>query len=178
MEIVLFWLLCGVASSAILSRYNKAGIGCLLGILLGPIGILIAWTMRDDGKQNEMQAMHRQMAHSQHPRTINHPQPIAPPRDEYPCPFCAEPILSAARLCKHCGSDLTATSKPEQPQESQFTPFDFDDVFGDTQDTNPPQEQAHSIRFKCSCGSTLSAKPEYSGRVVSCPRCQQQLTVP
>ena len=177
MEIVLFWLLCGVASSAILSRYNKAGIGCVLGILLGPIGILIAWTMRDDGKQNEMQAMQRQMAYSQNPRANNSPPPNSPPRDEYPCPFCAEPILSAARLCKHCGSDLTPPSKPQQPQESQFTPFDFDEVFGDSHAANAPNEQGHT-RFKCSCGATLSAKRGHSGRVVSCPRCQQQLTVP
>jgi predicted lipid-binding transport protein (Tim44 family) len=27
-------------------------------------------------------------------------------RDERECPFCAEPILRKARVCKHCGRDV------------------------------------------------------------------------
>jgi predicted lipid-binding transport protein (Tim44 family) len=27
-------------------------------------------------------------------------------RDERECPFCAEPILKKARVCKHCGRDV------------------------------------------------------------------------
>jgi len=35
-------------------------------------------------------------------------QPAAPPpvREERDCPFCAEPILKKARVCKHCGRDV------------------------------------------------------------------------
>jgi uncharacterized membrane protein YdbT with pleckstrin-like domain len=29
-----------------------------------------------------------------------------PPRVERECPFCAEPILARARVCKHCGRDV------------------------------------------------------------------------
>jgi tRNA(Ile2) C34 agmatinyltransferase TiaS len=29
--------------------------------------------------------------------------------DESLCPFCAEAIKKAAKKCKHCGADLTAT---------------------------------------------------------------------
>lgn len=50
MEIALVWFLSGIAGAAILDRYNKAGTGCLLGGLLGPIGLIIAWTMRDSSK--------------------------------------------------------------------------------------------------------------------------------
>jgi hypothetical protein len=37
--------------------------------------------------------------------------PIAPglamnPRDERECPFCAEPILKKAKVCKHCRRDV------------------------------------------------------------------------
>ena len=28
-------------------------------------------------------------------------------RDERPCPWCAEPILTEAKVCKHCGRDVT-----------------------------------------------------------------------
>ncbi len=47
---VVLWAFCGVAGSAILSNYNKAGIGFLLGFALGPIGLLIAWTIRSTRK--------------------------------------------------------------------------------------------------------------------------------
>jgi ribosomal protein S27AE len=29
-------------------------------------------------------------------------------RSERPCPHCAEPILAAAKVCKHCGRDVAA----------------------------------------------------------------------
>ncbi len=35
---------------------------------------------------------------------------LAAARIERDCPFCAEPILTAARLCKHCHSDVSATA--------------------------------------------------------------------
>ena len=28
------------------------------------------------------------------------------PRDERECPYCAEPILKKAKVCKHCGRDV------------------------------------------------------------------------
>jgi Na+-transporting NADH:ubiquinone oxidoreductase subunit NqrC len=34
---------------------------------------------------------------------------VKPPpatRDERDCPYCAEPILKKARVCKHCGRDV------------------------------------------------------------------------
>lgn len=38
------------------------------------------------------------------------PAEAAPPavglREERDCPFCAEPILKKARVCKHCGRDV------------------------------------------------------------------------
>ncbi len=39
-----------------LSRANKAGIGCLLGILLGPIGLIITWSLRRDWEADEAAA--------------------------------------------------------------------------------------------------------------------------
>jgi len=90
--ILVFWILCGIAGSMILGRFNKAGTGCLLGGLLGPIGLLIAWTMRDDAKIDERQ-----------------PIPSASTgtgRVERECPYCAELILAKAKVCKHCGRDV------------------------------------------------------------------------
>lgn len=33
---------------------------------------------------------------------------IPPAREERDCPFCAEPILKKAKVCKHCGRDVDA----------------------------------------------------------------------
>lgn len=46
MGYVMLWVACAVVGAAMLSRYNAAGTGCLLGGLLGPIGLLIALVMR------------------------------------------------------------------------------------------------------------------------------------
>ncbi len=91
--VVLFWILCGIAGAAMLSRFGKAGTGCLLGGLLGPIGLIIAWTMRDSAKLDEVKG-------------AGQDTPTLGQREERDCPFCAERILAKARVCKHCGRDV------------------------------------------------------------------------
>ena len=39
-------------------------------------------------------------------------------REERECPYCAEPILKKARVCKHCGRDVEPLAKPETPAPS------------------------------------------------------------
>ena len=42
--------------------------------------------------------------------------PLAPVEtDTRPCPFCAEPIKNTAIKCKHCGSAVEKSSRPEAP---------------------------------------------------------------
>lgn len=94
---VFIWILCGIAGAAMLSRFNKAGIGCLLGGILGPIGLLIAWAIRDDEKLD---------AHEGQGGTSSNQDS----RPRYPCPFCAEYILHEAQVCKHCGRDVRPRS--------------------------------------------------------------------
>ena len=79
-----------------LSRFGKAGVGCLLGGLLGPIGLIIAWTMRDSAKLDQGSAAKAQ------PSSVV----VSEKREERDCPYCAERILSKARVCKHCGRDV------------------------------------------------------------------------
>ncbi|MBI4684176.1 MAG: hypothetical protein HY755_03140 [Nitrospirae bacterium] len=90
---IMFWILCAIAGGAMLSRYNKAGSGFLLGGLLGPIGLIIAWTMRDNAKIDEVATTSQQRL-----------SPEA--RDERECPYCAERILRKARVCKHCNREV------------------------------------------------------------------------
>ena len=39
--------------------------------------------------------------------TVDAAAPAAGVREERDCPFCAEPILKKAKVCKHCGRDVT-----------------------------------------------------------------------
>ncbi|HEX5411045.1 MAG TPA: hypothetical protein VFZ27_04215 [Terriglobia bacterium] len=94
--LIAFWILCGIAGAAMLSRFNKGGTGCLLGGFLGPIGLIIAWTMRDSAKLDQEKAIQaREAARLAHEI-----------RDERECPHCAERILRKARVCKHCGREV------------------------------------------------------------------------
>jgi len=51
---------------------------------------------------------------------IERPIQQTPPsiRTERPCPWCAEQILVAAIVCKHCGRDVPAATVPTPPVQS------------------------------------------------------------
>lgn len=102
MEMLFIWGLFAVVGGALLSSYNKAGSGFLLGLFLGPIGVLIAAVMRSDEKRKEEQRRHNEQlqvfARAEEKPDVS--------RLERECPFCAELILSKAVVCKHCGRDI------------------------------------------------------------------------
>lgn len=81
---VLIWLVFGVVSSIIAS--NKGNSGCggfLLGVLLGPIGLLIAlFSSGNENSTNQSKNYTRR------------------------CPYCAELVHHQAIVCKHCGRDI------------------------------------------------------------------------
>lgn len=104
MELVVIWIICGIVGAAILSGQNQAGTGCLLGLLLGPIGWIVALVMRSNANEDEARRQHQEQM-----TLLRAQQPLLPaPRDERECPFCAEPILARAVICKHCGRDVRA----------------------------------------------------------------------
>jgi uncharacterized protein (DUF983 family) len=39
-------------------------------------------------------------------------------RNEISCPFCAEKILAAAKVCKHCGRDIIANAMQQNPESN------------------------------------------------------------
>jgi hypothetical protein len=78
-------------------------------------------------------------------------------RLERPCPWCAEPILPAAKVCKHCGRDVEPVAYPE---------WDADEVAGlqmatslpeSTDASHPPNQLARGDAAKCvTCGTLLT----------------------
>lgn len=103
MEILVLWALFGLAGAVILNRFNKAGIGCLLGILLGPIGLIIAWVMRSNAQADEERKRHQEQVAA---LARANQETGRSERVERECPHCAEPILARANVCKHCGRDV------------------------------------------------------------------------
>jgi uncharacterized integral membrane protein len=55
------WLFVAFLGVAPLSRYNKAGIGFLLGLVLGPIGVVFAFTMASHARKKEEERRHAEI---------------------------------------------------------------------------------------------------------------------
>ena len=102
---IMLWGLFGWASAAALERSNQGGTGCLLGLLLGPLGLAIALVMRSNATARNADRRRHDEQLRAHP-----PAPARVIRNERECPFCAELILVKARVCKHCGRDLATVA--------------------------------------------------------------------
>jgi hypothetical protein len=101
---VLGWLSFSILGAAILSRYNKAGTGFLLGLILGPLGLLFALIIRSGESKKEEQRRHEEQINAL--ANLKAPEATAQTQPQRECPFCAETILAKAKVCKHCGRDV------------------------------------------------------------------------
>lgn len=94
-ELIAFWVICGLVACYVGDTKGRGAEGLALGLILGPLGILVIAVMGPTAKveakrQAEVAAV---MASSS----------SGPSRS---CPWCAEQILQAAIVCKHCGRNV------------------------------------------------------------------------
>lgn len=98
MAILVFWIMCGVASSMIYKSKGRDPVGgFFLGALFGPFGILFAHLKAEDDKQIERRAITSGGSRK--------------------CPDCAELVKAEARKCRFCNAALDPEDAPEVFQQ-------------------------------------------------------------
>jgi len=89
---LLVWLACGVIAGAITQQRGRGELlGLIVGLLLGPIGLVVVLLTPVDAAEAER----RQLADG---------QAIA-------CVWCAELVRPGAIVCKHCGRDIPTAAR-------------------------------------------------------------------
>ena len=110
--LLLFAVLCGVIGYLILNPFQKGQQGCLLGGMLGPLGVIITLVQRANYRREETLGLPPDHVGAVH-------------RDERECPHCAEQILSKAKVCKHCGRDVEPIPEPPAGDRPDNSPLSW-----------------------------------------------------
>ena len=95
---VIVWVVCALVGWAIGNSKGRGTAGFFLGLLLGVIGLIIIAVMRPTPEYAAQRA-----------NAIARAPAVEPPQSSQAlraCPWCAEPIQPAAKICRYCQRDV------------------------------------------------------------------------
>lgn len=104
------WLLFAVTGTVSLYSFKYGGTGFVLGLLFGPMGIIMALVIRHTLVVRENRANHSELMKAL--QLINQ-RDIAADEGGKRCPLCDENIKSAAKVCKHCRQVIVKRPKTQ-----------------------------------------------------------------
>jgi hypothetical protein len=101
MGYVIFWFLCAIFSAALASSKNRSAFGWfVLGLIVGPFGLLVAFFPKLDV-----------------PPSASGDATVSETRS---CPYCAETIKRAAKVCRFCNRELPEIKDTEFVSASEY----------------------------------------------------------
>lgn len=84
--LIIVWLVCPVLGGVFGAARGQAGMGILVGALLGPVGVIVACILPEQRRQRRPsgRAAYRQRTDATHPETWLPPSPGERPRESNP----------------------------------------------------------------------------------------------
>lgn len=117
--LIVFWIVCGIVAAIIGSRKGSGCSAFIVGLALGPLGIIVAIIMKGDRQQCPSCQEYIDKYASKCPKCHEDLKKIDAPviiscepsiEDETKkCPVCAEQIKFEAIKCRFCGHDYDPT---------------------------------------------------------------------
>ena len=108
-ELLVFWVICGIVAAVIGSRKGAGGVSFLLGLLLGPLGIIISIVIKGNRIQCPSCREYIDPAALKCPKcqeNIKKAEDNIVENETKNCPVCAEYIKLEAIKCRFCGYDF------------------------------------------------------------------------
>ena len=102
--LILVCIICAIIGAMLLSPHGEERFGCLLGAILGPIGVIVAFV-----EKGRLARVEDNKRHTEQMRALAKSWP-EDEEDKRACPFCAERIKVQATVCRFCGRDIVTVA--------------------------------------------------------------------
>ncbi len=159
--LLVVWLLCAIVGMTIGSSKGRTGDGFALGLLFGPLGVLIVAVLSPTPKAQALRDFEVAIA----TEALETRDMEEVDEDEAPssrsCPWCAEEIKPAARLCRYCGRDVEPINadSSEAPDRPNASPVSEDARAFDIEPRSETSADSSKVRPSASPASHAARAP-------------------